>query len=122
MKSSACFALLLAVLGASCGGNVLVDPGGSTSTNTAGACITACQAVVAACPGKGPPTDCMTSCQKLDPLFEAACPDVYDAYMTCLAANAAAVCNTAGPMACVSEVQAFSSCSAQVCNPASVCM
>jgi hypothetical protein len=111
MRSPACFALVLALLAASCGGNVVVDSG---STGTGVSCVASCEAVSAACPAKGS-QDCATQCPKLDAAFDTVCPDAYHAYLTCAASNAAMLCGTT-PTACVAEMTAFEACYNQVCT------
>jgi hypothetical protein len=76
-------------------------------------CVTACQ--VAACPISRPMEGCVALCQKLDTLFEQACPQPYQAYLTCIVGNPSAGCNSTG--ACQSERDAFLPCLTMACSP-----
>jgi hypothetical protein len=80
-------------------------------------CATACQ--VAACPISRPMEGCVALCQKLDAVFDQACPQPYQGYLTCIVGNPSVGCSSIG--ACQSERAAFVPCLDMVCsaNPSS---
>lgn len=113
MAMSLRFALALALLAAfACGGSV-------ASTGSV-ACVDACLAVSTACPAKAPHSGCASSCQNVDPLFEAACPDAYHAYLDCLSKHPGDLCS-ATATSCSEEISTFDVCSSQVCDGTTVC-
>jgi hypothetical protein len=131
------FPLLLA---AACGGNVVVDPGGTSSggaattsqssgsssssgtTATDALCVSACDAIASQCPSNGPDAGCGVSCAEIDPVFKAACPADYEAFLTCIAAHPGELC-TSTTTDCNAEITAFAPCDMMVCaQTPSACM
>lgn len=104
--------LALALLTASCGGKVVVDP----VADPAPTCQEVCEASSTACGAD--PSQCITSCAQLDAILQDACPDAYTAWLTCVMADPAAQCDNTG--ACGAETDQITNCIVDACsaNPA----
>jgi hypothetical protein len=141
MRLLACSALALSLLAPCCGGNVTVDTvdtggttagtGGTTTGTTTGTfttatgtfttttstttsvCVAYCQAVTAVCPANPPPHGCAAYCEKMAPLFEAACPAVWQAFLVCYTSHPSEACNMME--ACTAAWKAWEECAMTVC-------
>jgi hypothetical protein len=114
------FPLLLA---AACGGNVIVDADGGTSNGGAATtsatdalCVTACNAIDTQCPSNSPDGGCAATCPKVDAAFKAECPQQYEAFLTCIAANPGELCGSTTTNVCSAEISAFANCDMVVCS------
>jgi hypothetical protein len=112
----------VALLATACGGKVAVDLGGAggAPVGSGPSCVEVCDKVAAVC-NTTTPAECATSCAKLNPALTAACPDAWEAWLTCSDNNPPQCQSNTGP--CETEFNALMPCISQICtNSPSTCM